>query len=73
MSCIYCSGGRRLYQHSENTELWINKLGARYIIEVSCDKCPPFANCSAKDREAWAAFVIKYCPECGRKLTEDGE
>lgn len=73
MACIYCSGGRRLYQNSENTALWISQLGKRYIIEVSCDKCPPFANCSAKDRKAWAAFEIKFCPECGEKLVEDGD
>ena len=49
----------------------MSQLGERYILEVNCDKCPPFANCSAKDRKSWAAFEIKFCPECGRDLTSE--
>ena len=33
--------------------------------------CPPYANCSRKDMCIGSMFLIKYCPECGRPLTEE--
>lgn len=30
--------------------------------------CPPFSECSGKDRNIEVHFEIKYCPMCGKKL-----
>jgi hypothetical protein len=33
--------------------------------------CPQFVECSAKSKSMMVAFQINYCPECGKKLTDE--
>ena len=67
-SCQFCEGKNALYQQTNNTKLYINTFGKARTLEVECNPCPPHADCSMKNIPARSAFIIKYCPECGRKL-----
>lgn len=71
MACEYCSGGKKLYQHTYTTKLWINRIGKARTIETECNPCPQFAQCCVCGVPARSAFLIKFCPECGEKLVED--
>ena len=66
--CEYCRGEKELYQHTHTTKLHVNTFGAARTLEVECVPCPPYANCCMKEVPARSAFIIRYCPECGRKL-----
>lgn len=33
--------------------------------------CPSHSNCSSRDVDAVVHFEVKYCPMCGRKLTDE--
>lgn len=66
--CEYCSGEHSEYQHTHTTKLYINTLGKARTLVTECNPCPPYANCCAKDHHARSAFIINYCPNCGRKL-----
>lgn len=68
--CEYCRGEEALYQHTNTTKLYINTFGRARTLVTECDYCPPYANCSAKNVPARSAFVVKYCPECGRRLED---
>ena len=69
-SCKYCNGKKTLYQHTNSTKLFINTFGAAATLVTECIACPPYADCCMKDISANSAFRIKFCPECGRPLTE---
>lgn len=72
--CEYCSGQTAEYQHTCNTKLYINTFGKARMIETECNPCPPFARCCMRGIPARSAFIINYCPNCGRKLeVEDGK
>lgn len=66
--CEYCRGEKELYQHTHTMKLHVNTFGAARTLEVECVPCPPYANCCMKEVPARSAFLIRYCPECGRKL-----
>lgn len=68
--CEYCNGKTTLYQHTNSTKLFINTFGAAATLVTECIACPPYADCCMKDISANSAFRIKFCPECGRPLTE---
>lgn len=73
--CEYCSGRFAEYQHTVNTKLYINTFGRARTIETECNPCPPFSQCCMKGIPARSAFIINYCPNCGRNLcggAEDG-
>ena len=69
--CEYCAGEKTLYQHTNNTKLYINTFGQARTIETECTPCPPYAKCSMRDIPARSAFIINYCPHCGRNLTQE--
>ena len=66
--CPFCGGEKVLYQSTTHTKLYINTFGKSRVLVTECNPCPPYANCSLKDISANSAFIIKYCPECGRDL-----
>lgn len=68
--CEYCRGKEALYQHTNTTRLYINTYGQARTLVVECDPCPPYADCALKNNPARSVFIIKHCPECGRKLGE---
>lgn len=68
--CEYCRGEKALYQHTKTTKLYINTLGEARTLEVECEYCPPYADCALKNVPARSVFVVKYCPECGRRLED---
>ena len=67
-SCPFCSGKKALYQETTHTKLYIDTFGESRVLITQCNPCPPYANCSMKKISANSAFIIKYCPECGRDL-----
>lgn len=57
--CKYCNNGKTLYQETIGTKLYINcsnRARALYFDTKSVN----------------AAYIINYCPNCGRKLNKDG-
>ena len=66
--CEYCNGKRSEYQHTVNTKLSINTIGKARTLETDSSVCPPYANCCMKNIPARSAFIINFCPNCGRKL-----
>ena len=40
------------------------------VISCEIDKCPAYVDCSCKDMNVFMEMIIKYCPMCGRKLSE---
>lgn len=69
--CEYCNGERTLYQTTNHTKLLINTFDGAAALVTECNACPPYANCCMKDISANSVFRIKFCPECGRPLTEE--
>ena len=70
--CEYCSGEFAEYQYTINTKISINTFGRARTIVTECNPCPPYANCCMKGIPCRSAFIINYCPNCGRKLGGDG-
>ena len=66
--CEYCNGKRNEYQHTIDTKLSINTFGKARVLETECNRCPPYANCCMKNIPARSAFIINFCPNCGRNL-----
>ena len=70
MGCEYCKNGKTLYQHTNHTKMYINRFGKARTIEIECNPCPPYANCSMKGNPARSAFIINFCPNCGADMRE---
>lgn len=66
--CEYCTGEASLYQQSSAGELHLGTFGDNRTLEFTYKACPPHAVCCFKDIKHKNAFVIKNCPNCGRKL-----
>lgn len=69
--CEVCSGKTVLYQKTNHTKLFMNTFGETATLVTECMACPPYADCCLKGVSANAAFRIKFCPECGRKITAE--
>lgn len=69
--CEYCAGEEKLYQFTANTKLSINTFGKARTLVTECDPCPPHVRCSMWKIPARSAFLIKFCPECGRRLMNE--
>lgn len=69
--CSVCGGKTTLYQQTNTTKLFMNTFGKAATLVTECMACPPYAECCMKDVSANSAFKIKFCPECGRPLTEE--
>ena len=69
--CEVCSGKTVLYQKTNHTKLFMNTFGESATLVTECNACPPYADCCMKGISANSAFRIKFCPECGRKLTPE--
>ncbi len=69
--CEFCNGKTVLYQYTNSTKLFVNTFGGAASLVTECNVCPPYADCCMKDISANSAFRIKFCPECGRPLTEE--
>ena len=69
--CEYCKGERAPYQHTHSTKLFIDTFGSARTLVTECNGCPPYANCCKKDISVNSAFPIKFCPNCGRPLTDE--
>lgn len=70
-SCEFCNGKTVLYQYTNSTKLFVNTFGGAATLVTECSDCPPYADCCMKDISANSAFRIKFCPNCGRPLTEE--
>lgn len=68
--CKYCNGEKVEIDHTHNTRLYMNTFGQARTLLTECNPCPPYANCCMKDIPANSAFIINYCPKCGRSLKE---
>lgn len=66
--CEYCNGTEAEYYHTSNTKLSLNTFGKARTLITECDPCPPYANCALKNIPARSAFIINFCPECGKRL-----
>lgn len=69
--CSVCGGKTTLYQQTNTTKLFVCTFGKAATLVTECMACPPYADCCVKDVSANSAFKIKFCPECGRPLTEE--
>lgn len=69
--CEYCRKDKILYQETRYEKLFIDSFGKHRGLLTEFKKCPPYVNCSRKDMCIGSMFLIKYCPECGRPLTEE--
>lgn len=69
--CDMCGGKTTLYQHTNTTKLFMNTFGEASTLVTECMACPPYADCCMKGISANSAFKIKFCPECGRPLTDE--
>lgn len=69
--CSVCGGKTTLYQQTNTTKLFVNTFGKKATLVTECVDCLPYADCCMKDVSANSAFKIKFCPECGRPLTEE--
>lgn len=69
--CEMCNGEKTLYQSTNTTKLFMNTFGKAAALVTECVSCPPYANCCMKGISANSAFKIKFCPECGRPLTDE--
>lgn len=69
--CSVCGGKTTLYQQTNTTKLFVCTFGKAATLVTECVDCPPYADCCMKDVSANSAFKIKFCPECGRPLTEE--
>ena len=69
--CSMCGGRTTIYQHTNTTKLFMNTFGNPARLVTECMACPPYADCCMKGISANSAFKIKFCPECGRPLTEE--
>ena len=67
--CDICGGGKNLYQTTATTKLFMDHLGDRRTLVTECMACPPYAKCSRNGRTIASAFLVDYCPCCGRPLT----
>lgn len=69
--CKFCeTHTRQLYQHTVYMDMYISNFGRNKVLILKPHGCPPFADCCAKNEIPASSFIINYCPECGRKLTE---
>lgn len=66
--CNYCGGKRVELGHSHSTTLFMDTIGKKQTLETECDPCPDYSQCGMKHVPARTAFLIHYCPMCGRKL-----
>lgn len=69
--CEFCNGKESLYQYTNSTKLFINTFGKARTLVTECRSCPPYADCSMKNVPARSAFIINFCPHCGRPLAEE--
>lgn len=69
--CKVCNGKTTLYQHTNTTKLFMNTFGKARTLVTECNACPPYADCCMKGISMNSAFIISYCPECGRPLTDE--
>lgn len=69
--CSVCGGKTTLYQQTNTTKLFMSTFGKKATLVTECMACPPYADCCMKDISVNSAFKIKFCPECGRPLTEE--
>ena len=70
-SCKVCNGEMTLYQYTNTTKLHMGTFGKATTLVTECNACPPHADCCMKGISANSAFIINYCPECGRPLTDE--
>lgn len=73
-ACPYCGTDSALYQQTYSTKLYIGRLGGFRILEIETHACPPYADCSIREFPTRSAFIINFCPHCGRdlRLKEEG-
>ena len=74
--CEFCENltdEPRQYQKDTYGEIYLVRYGRKTLLLVEQDKCPPYAECSAKNVPIRSGYEINYCPECGADLRERRE
>lgn len=68
--CKFCSGKKVKYQENRYVNLYIDTFGKHKVLLIEDKKtdCPSNASCGMKNITLNSAFIIDYCPNCGRKL-----
>jgi hypothetical protein len=66
--CEYCNGKEVEYQCTNTTKLFISTFGNATVLITESNHCPPYSDCCMKNIPDRSAFIIDYCPNCGRKL-----
>lgn len=67
-ACKYCNRQLAEIGHTHTTRLEMNTFGGAQTLVAVCDPCPDHAQCAMKHIASRSAFIINYCPMCGRKL-----
>ena len=72
VGCSVCNpDSKSVYQKTRYISVTINTRDGASALNVDCDGvCPDNAHCALKNVPAKSAFIINYCPECGRKLSK---
>ena len=66
--CEFCESKAEYKNHYGSFR--ISGFGKNKVIDCEIDKCPPYVNCCSKDMKVFMEMIIKFCPFCGRELSE---
>lgn len=76
--CELCEGYKNLinegvipYQTNAYGNLYLTKTPFGSALAVDVSICPPYSECVKKDVNIRILYKIKYCPECGERLSEE--
>lgn len=74
--CEYCDENATdliVYQETRDIQLFINAGGNASALYIEADGCPDIARCGLHHVPLRGAFIINFCPNCGRKLREEDD
>ena len=66
--CEFCESKAKYENHYGSFR--ISDFGKNKVIACRIDKCPPHVDCYCKDMNVFMEMIIKFCPMCGRELSE---
>ena len=68
--CEFCNG--EASHTSGYADISVSELGKYEVLKVACNPCPPYTDCALKEiMPINSAFIINYCPICGKRLAND--
>ena len=66
--CEFCESKVKYENHYGSFR--ISYFGKNKVISCEIDKCPAYVDCSCQDMNVFMEMIIKFCPICGRELSE---